>query len=303
MSLTTERRLNRNCWTPVPMPPEVNERVCNLARQSHSNRGLTSAWRNGDEILDRLDEIDDDSDDEYVNNENEGDSDDSAYTNVGDDEESESSLPNDDDDHTIMDPLDFPAAQQDDNNDRNDDDENNEYNNAGEHQPENPVIIAAEISENEDNETNESVNLGEITGVDDNSTSNDEDTEMDSDSRSVDKSDNNKQLLLEQEMDRKYGARNHNIGLRPRRERNYDHQHLTQAALKPSDYNKAHANLQHTTLTQFSIKKGLEVFGTAGADAVVKEMEQLDERDVIEPKHARMLTMQEKKTHLSILCS
>ncbi len=66
-------------------------------------------------------------------------------------------------------------------------------------------------------------------------------------------------------------------------------------AIKPSDYDKSHANLQHTALTQYSIKKGLKVFGEAGADAVVKEMEQLDETNVIEPRHAHMLTRQEKR--------
>jgi hypothetical protein len=39
-------------------------------------------------------------------------------------------------------------------------------------------------------------------------------------------------------------------------------------------------------MTQHSIKKGLQIFGEAGADAVVSEMQQLHNRSVIEPKKA-----------------
>ncbi len=101
---------------------------------------------------------------------------------------------------------------------------------------------------------------------------------------------------LEIEMDEKYGARKHGFGLRPRRKPNYGVKEGT--ITKPSNYGKTHPNLQHTSLTQYSIKKGLRFFGEKGADAVVKEMEQLDQRDVIEPKRADMLTRKEKKDTL-----
>jgi hypothetical protein len=65
-----------------------------------------------------------------------------------------------------------------------------------------------------------------------------------------------------------------------------------------------HANLrdlEHTALTQYSIKKGLKVFGEAGAEAVVSEMKQLDSMGVIEPKSAHMLTRAEKRASLEYL--
>jgi len=114
--------------------------------------------------------------------------------------------------------------------------------------------------------------------------------------------DNKNQHQIDREMDSKYGPREHSHGLRPRRKPNFTHLHEPPIAAKPSDYDETHANLQHTTLTQYSIKKGLEVFKEAGADAVVKEMQQLDERNVIEPKHANMLTREEKRTHWSTSC-
>ncbi len=82
---------------------------------------------------------------------------------------------------------------------------------------------------------------------------------------------------------------------------NYGQKEGHTSATKPSDYDRKHPNLQHTALTQYSIKKGLRVFGEAGAEAVVKEMEQLDKRKVIEPKRANMLTRQEKKDALEHL--
>ncbi len=56
------------------------------------------------------------------------------------------------------------------------------------------------------------------------------------------------------EMDQQYGERTHEHKLRPRRPREYDHMH---------------AQLKHVMMTQFSIRKGLEEFGEAGAYAVL----------------------------------
>jgi hypothetical protein len=47
-------------------------------------------------------------------------------------------------------------------------------------------------------------------------------------------------------------------------------------------------------MTQHSVKKGLKEFGKAGSDAVIAEMQQLHDRDVIEPKKANLLTQGEK---------
>jgi hypothetical protein len=54
-------------------------------------------------------------------------------------------------------------------------------------------------------------------------------------------------------------------------------------------------------MTQHSVKKGLKEFGKAGSDAVIAEMQQLHDRDVIEPKKANLLTQGEKNKALHYL--
>ena len=67
------------------------------------------------------------------------------------------------------------------------------------------------------------------------------------------------------------------------------------------NHSHLHATLEHTVLTQHSIKKGLKVFGEKGAEAVVTEMTQLHDRSVIEPKMSHMLTKEEKQKSLNYL--
>jgi hypothetical protein len=74
---------------------------------------------------------------------------------------------------------------------------------------------------------------------------------------------------VEQQMDEKYGARNDAHGLRPRR---------------PRDYGHLHTVLEHTVLTQHNMRKGIELFGDDGVNAVLKELKQLHDRQVFETK-------------------
>jgi hypothetical protein len=99
----------------------------------------------------------------------------------------------------------------------------------------------------------------------------------------------NEDLIVDdvsEQMDALYGSRNHEYDLRPR---------------KPRDYSHLHADLEHTAFTQYNVKKGLKLFGQAGADAVVKEMQQLHDRSVIQPRMAHMLTRDEKRASLQYL--
>jgi hypothetical protein len=43
-------------------------------------------------------------------------------------------------------------------------------------------------------------------------------------------------------------------------------------------------------MTQHSLKKGIKAFGNAGIEAVLKELQQLHDRKVLEPKNAATLT-------------
>jgi Reverse transcriptase (RNA-dependent DNA polymerase)/Zinc knuckle len=88
------------------------------------------------------------------------------------------------------------------------------------------------------------------------------------------------------EFDDKYGARLSTHGLRPR---------------KPRDYGHLHTTLEHIVMTQYSVKKGLKVFGAAGVDAVLQELQQLHDRKVIRPVQASSLSYEEKKASLAYL--
>ena len=59
--------------------------------------------------------------------------------------------------------------------------------------------------------------------------------------------------------------------------------------------------LRHTVLTQYTLKKGLQVFGPPGVEAVYKELQQLHERKVGEPRDASKLSPLQKKNALGYL--
>jgi hypothetical protein len=264
-SLSTGRRLNRNHWTELPMPQDVIDRVHTFARRCNANKNLLFAWRDGTPIAD--DEADSDADEDYDPNE----SDDESYDSDTSDAENES-------DDEYIDALDMPiAGVMDDNNQANEIAENDEQEeNENEHDNE---PTAAEVSDDDESIENENENETKavrFTGVDESTNVETVDDTDDSDEDSD----------IEGTMDERYGKRDHGREMRPRRPRNYDHMH---------------AQLEEVMMTQHSIKKGLKVFGEAGADAVVSEMQQLHDRGVIKPRAAHMLTRKEKHDALQYL--
>jgi hypothetical protein len=46
-------------------------------------------------------------------------------------------------------------------------------------------------------------------------------------------------------------------------------------------------------MTQFSMKQGIKEFGDAGVDAVLKELQQLHDRQVLEPRQPETMTLEE----------
>ena len=51
-------------------------------------------------------------------------------------------------------------------------------------------------------------------------------------------------------------------------------------------------------MTQHTMKKGLELFGEAGVEAVLMEMKQLHDRNVMEPKFVNQLSREECRAAL-----
>ena len=91
---------------------------------------------------------------------------------------------------------------------------------------------------------------------------------------------------LDRDMNEKYGERNNNYNLRPR---------------KPRDYSHLHGTLEDTVLTQYSLKHGLETFGNAGIEAVQKELRQLHDRDVLMPMCPSLMSANHRKQALPYL--
>ena len=99
-------------------------------------------------------------------------------------------------------------------------------------------------------------------------------------------------LKLEEEMDKKYGARSGKHGLRPRRERSYAHLHTT-----ITDGSSELAKSMATP--QMSINKGIRVLGEDGVNAVRKEVTQLHERQVMASRAEVVLTEDRKGSTLA----
>jgi Zinc knuckle len=93
------------------------------------------------------------------------------------------------------------------------------------------------------------------------------------------------ELNLDDEMDLRYGVRSGNYDLRPRRPRDYSHLHTT---------------IEHMCMTQYSLSRGLQMFGNEGIRAVQEELKQLHDRNVLTPVSGRTLGTQERQGHYPI---
>jgi hypothetical protein len=61
------------------------------------------------------------------------------------------------------------------------------------------------------------------------------------------------------------------------------------------------SDLEHIALTQYNIKRGLEIYGQAASDTVMKEMKQLHDCKTIRPRVSKDLTLEEKQKALAYL--
>ncbi len=336
MSLTTGLRLTRNHWTVLPMPQEVIDRVHNLARRARANRNLLFADRNGDALLLDNDDSDDDDDEDYDPADDDDDDDDDDNDNddmapienehefveqilnpagaggvpagVGANDygvENDAPEPENEDDNEYGADNDAPESDVDDSaDDANDNDEygadndapENDYDDSTDDAKDNDEYDADNDAPENDNDdsaddaneaTDDDANdPGEIPGV--NLTGGYDANEDPGETTGV--AHDYETTEIQQAMDAKYGQRSGERNLRPRKEPNYDHLHTT-----------VDASVEHICMTQFSVKKGLKEFGQQGTDAVIAEMRQLEDRDVIEPKRASFLSGAQRKDALQYL--
>jgi hypothetical protein len=270
-SLSTGRVLNRNHWTALPMPAEVIARIHALARRNIN--GLDFGDRFGNPILapdNAADDATDDDDETWVP--------DNVLDNndVGNDDDLNH---HDYDEHMFDNDINPPiAGVYDDNN-------NVPENHDPEMEPENeienevePEIEPEDEPEPEPDRENEN-----------------EHKEVDNENKleQLDDNINKQQQQLEQQMNEQYGPRNHNYELRARQQRSFSHRY--------PDSSHLHTVFTHTVFTQHSMKKGIKLYGDAGIQAVLKELQQLHDCKVLEPKDPATLTRAEKLAALHYL--
>ena len=69
------------------------------------------------------------------------------------------------------------------------------------------------------------------------------------------------------------------------------------------EVNKITYFINHVVLTQYGMRKGLQVFGDQGLAAIKKEMQQFHDLDVITPINVKTMSKQKKVGHCHIWCS
>jgi len=69
----------------------------------------------------------------------------------------------------------------------------------------------------------------------------------------------------------------------------------------PQDFALLHNTPHGTILMQYSVKKGLEIFGEIGKEALTQELKQVHDMDIFNPKDPCKMTCEEKKQALEYL--
>lgn len=310
-SLSSGRVINRSHWTPLPMPNDVIDRVHVLARRTAGNVALIFADRHGTIIPDPDDDDDDHDEDYEPPTDNDDDDDDTNNGYPWDDNDDIDEDANDDNDADIANIAGVNDINRYNNNVDNDNNQpagmdDDEQNNDNNEQPDGDI---GDIGNNNDeqpdgdigniNEPEINVNEPEIEEPQIEHETEENENENENDNNVVDnienEDDDNPIDAIEHEneddnpathMDRIYGERTGRYDLRAR---------------KPRDYSHLHVILEDTVMTQHSIKRGLKEFGEAGVDAVLKELQQLHDRKVLEPMDASQMSREEKRASLQYL--
>ena len=319
LSLATGQRITRHRWTELPMPQEVIQRVNQLGREQKMPRTLTFADRHGRELEDRLvdlEEDDDGSDADYDPADDDSDADD-------DDDDLSYFSDADDDDDGNMPPL-VP---------------NQEYMPANEFDNDVPQVGAdndslgsydvseSSVSEGDgsegmnDDESLHDSNPGGNTGVDPV-----ENTGVDPEEntgvseipvpREPDHTEEPVKMTEEEQFEEaesigranaadEQATRPHRTNRGPRLDPDFRYLNILSDMDPEAIFSFLMGDDADDMLTflteQMTVKKGLKLFGAAGADALKRELEQLIYRKVMKGRHPKDLTTAQKKAALRYL--
>ena len=311
-SLTTGRVLNRGRWTSLPMPNEVIDRVHRMARQEHGNNGLLFEDRNHNPLVDPYDDGDDDS--TYHPEEGDDDSDDDDDNDDGDDDNPD--IPHHPDEEQpmhnnppdIIEDVDVDQNDQEAESDDNSADDQN-LNNNDQNEEASTASIEEQIPNNHDDDEASAL------------TNNDTGTPtMPNDPTLPPRAQRELNRLSNDGIgptiyQGRTRSETHNMSTTGQLESStpLPYQHMTKferelfhrriAGVRvPSEIGyEQNEVLRHTVLTQYTLKKGLQVFGPPGVEAVYRELQQLHQRKVGEPRDATKLSIKQKKNALGYL--
>ena len=321
-SLVTGRVLNRGRWTSLPMPNEVIDRVHRMACQEHGNNGLRFEDRDHNPLANPDDDGDDDSTYHPREDDNGDESDDDEDDNSDGEDDNEDDDPGPPDDPHEGQPI---ANHLPENVDIDDNDNNDQEPGLVDVIAENADDLPTHGQEEEDPTVNDEDLMPNNRDDDQVASNNDMGTPTISNDPTL-------PPRARRELNRLatdgvgptiYQGRTRS------QTRQQQHTMTTMAELEGStplpyqhmtDFEKElfhrrvtgvrvpseigydqHETLRHTILTQYTLKKGLQVFGPPGVEAVYKELKQLHERKVGEPRDASTLSPTQKRNVLGYL--
>jgi Reverse transcriptase (RNA-dependent DNA polymerase)/Zinc knuckle len=292
-SLTSGKRINRSHWTRLPMPEDVIKHVHRLARRDRMVRGrLSFESRYPDDndelgfapiadqgVNDPTFAVNDNANESASESGSESDNDSTS------DSDSDGDYNSDNDSNSDDDSSDSSSNNPTGNNTGNDNGANHQdgWSFEDDDLEDNGVDDDADdTSANGDHNAGPDPGVGQdgqVSGVEDNMGEVAEEASADDTGNLPEDGVRN----LAAEMDLAYGARTAPYGLRERRARNYDH-------LYPD-----------AVFSQHSMRAGLKLFGERGTEAVLKELKQLHDRGVMEPKKASEMSREDRYQALSYL--
>ena len=282
LSLHTGRVINRRqrAWTRLPMPQEVINQVHRLARRNNAPPGLTFQDRHNVVTPEDYNDVDDET---YVPDINDETSEDQNPDTESDqeelsDEQAEESNKEEEEEIEISEESTVEENE--------DSEEKSEHSGSEEgEQPESNEegIEDEEDSTSENEEQSEQNNANNLQTDDDSDSDDEPDDNNDEDNNMIER-----KLL---------------VGHQLRRQKKIDYNETRQYKSKTISpgHTSVHTVLTNIDYSQYGLKKGLRIFGNPGADAVKKEVEQLDYMDVMEPKHPHEMTRQERQRSLHYL--
>jgi hypothetical protein len=330
-SLMSGQRIHRTCWTELPMPAEVQDRVHALARRANATRGLTFMDSDGRNLDTLFPASDDDDDSAYDPNQDDqassASSEDSNYGNDAAHPDANGTHANVDDpnfnpnlpahtpaaiagvdgDNTTADPGATPGVDDETPVDEEHDKEHDEANlvtYVNELEAELDEEIAALDSDYDPEHSESYIDLdNNVTPVGENKID-----EINADATREQTNADNDPKHEEGSDDEHISGKDDNTPIpRLRRNRTPSFKHLKgrdgdgslPTVASPHEFRggkyQAHVILQSIIFTQYNLKQGIHKFGDNGKAAVLVELLQLYDRSVMDPINKYDLTAEERK--------